>query len=55
MTTSRTLGVTPVITPLNAEESQREDVFLGDLKDEFLNSSLYYSGRSTKSNPMRFD
>ena len=40
MTTSRTLGVTPVNYPLNVEESQREDVisFLGDLKDEFLNS-----------------
>ena len=55
MTTSRTLGVTPVNYPLNVEESQREDVisFLGDLKDEFLNSLYITLGGQPNQIPSR--
>ena len=55
MTTSRTLGVAPVNYPLNIEESQREDViaFLGDLKDEFLNSLYITLGGQPNQIPSR--
>jgi hypothetical protein len=52
---NRSLNVSPVNYPLNQEESQREDViaFLGDLKDEFLNSLYITLGGQPNQIPSR--